>query len=137
MRSGGPILPTYSLKVQAGEQEARGIEESKRAVYGDGSQIDLILRPAVDWTGTVAIKVFQQTGTSLVALPVKPKKSTTGNFRLRGLVDDILPRTPGVHTLIFVIGAPDDLPKSVDAFQAGLLNGPDGWQVLRHEYRRR
>lgn len=132
-----PALPPYSLENHAGEQVVRGEQNAKEVVYGAGSQLDLILRPAADLTTAVAIRVFHARGDTISALPVEPTRSDSGAFRLRGAVDELLPKTVGAQTLIFIIGAPKALPKSVDALKAGLLNGADAWQVLQHEYRRR
>lgn len=135
---GGPTLPDYALDNRAGEQAARGVDDPAAAtVYGPGSRVDLILRPATDVIGPVAARVFHQHGDTISALPIAPTASATGVLRLTGSVDALLPPGQGAQRLLIAIGPPDALPKSVDALRAALLNEPRGWQLLRHEYRRR
>lgn len=133
----GSALPAYSLDNRAGEQAVRGDEHAEEAIYGPGSQIDVILRPANDVTVSVGVRVFNRTGDAITRLPTQPTQGATGVFRLRGLVDDLLPSSPGAHSLIFVISAPGALPETAEAVRAGLAEGAEDWQVLEHRYRRR
>ncbi len=131
-------LPRYQLATQSGEKVLRGDQDRtwSHQEYRPGSMVDIVIRPLKDTQESVGLKIFFGSDSFWTPVPLELSPSASGAFHILQPIEDFLPTVLGVQELLFVIGAPDELP-GVDAeLRAGLKSDPSQWQLLRLPYER-
>ena len=130
-----PGLPLYSVVQAGGEASERGEPEAAKLLRLRGdTAIDWRLAPASAVDGEVGLRVVAHQGevSRWVSVDGVTEVAASGVIRLRGRAGAWLGLPPGLWTLNLVIGRPDRLPATLDAYSAGVDRPREhGWQIER------
>ena len=128
----GEALPTYALAVGGGIASDRGDEPRHPDAtlrLGPDSQLDLVLRPERDASGTVAIAAAIVRGSKADAWDPPRAISPTGAVRIHGDASALVPGENGPRDLVIAVGREGALPRDPDAIAH--LAGGDRVRVFR------
>ena len=129
----------YTLSAGAGEQHLRGDAPSNVAVpvYGPGSTLQLVLRPATRVDDEVEVRAFILQGDELAPWSPPLQTAPGGAVRLQGAADALLPGRTGELTLVFAVGPAGTVSDKAHDVRSALDTPPEGWRVLRYRLRLR
>lgn len=99
-------LPDYALTVAGGIDEVRGDDARERLVVGPDTPVDLLLRPARDVTGPVALRAFFRDDPARM-LALSPDISAQGSLRVHGRAHELLGTNRGERELVLIACRPD------------------------------
>ena len=131
-------IPAYEVAM-AGEQAQRGPAPSEGAprVFGPGSDIELVLRPAVAEKGPIAARGFLLRDGRVQAWAPPIEVSSDGSVRIAGPYEAVFRGVaPGDVELVLVVGRPGVIPSDptlVEMTRQGSPSGPreGSWHLLR------
>ncbi len=100
-----------------------------------GMPFELVLRPATQTAGPLAVKAYLDELSQLTALPVHSEISKLGLIRLQGRLPQALDLDAVRAFLLVVVARPDEMP-AIDALSARERAQPNpAWQTFRIEIR--
>ena len=131
-------IPAYEVAM-AGEQMQRGPAAPSGAarVFGPGSDVELVLRPAVAEAGPIAARGFISRDGRVEAWAPPIEVSAEGAVRIAGPYETVFHGVaPGAVDLVLVVGRSGLLPSDatlVEVAQRGSSSGPreGSWHLVR------
>ncbi len=131
-------IPAYEVAM-AGEQSQRGPAAPSGAVrvFGPGSDVELVLRPAVAEKGAIAAQGFISRDGRVEAWAPPIEVSADGAVRIVGPYEVVFRGVaPGAVELVLVVGRPGLIPSDptlVEVAQRGSSSGPRerSWHLVR------
>ena len=131
-------IPAYEVAM-AGEQAQRGPAPLAGAprVFGPGSDVELVLRPAVAEKGPIAARGFLSREGRAQAWAPPIEVSSDGAVRIAGPYEAVFRGVaPGAVELVIVVGRPGAIPSDatlVEMTRQGSSSGPreGSWHLLR------
>ena len=132
------VIPEYEVAM-AGEQTRRGPAAPDGAVrvFGAGSDVELVLRPAVAAKGPLAARGFLSRDGRVQAWAPPIEVSADGAVRIAGTYETVFRGiAPGAVDLVLVVGRPGLIPPDatlIEVTQRGLSSDPHerSWQLVR------
>lgn len=109
----------YSLTLHRGYEGMRAADPAAAgsAVYVEGRELELRLRPRHSVSPEPEVRVFATTAERTLVLPIEPRINEDGIVTIVGSTTEAGLR-PGRWQLTVVVGAPGTLPESLDGIRA-------------------
>ncbi len=128
-------VPDYSITL-VGEQTQRGpAAAAPLPVFGPGSEVDLVARPATATMGAVAARAFLLREGRVEAWSPPMEVSSAGSVRIAGSFEEVFRGiAPGAVDLVLAVGRPGSIPEVSVVYPAlvGASAPPEGaWRLVR------
>lgn len=108
-------LPEYTLAISGGAAKDRGPEAiAETPVFGPETKLEIVLRPKRAAEGAITFRAFVVQGEQWTPWSPPSTVGESGSIKISGPASALLPFEPGDYELVFLVGRPRELERSLD-----------------------